>query len=61
MSAYREAEMRGDIHYNGRPCVNCGNTKRLIANRVCYECNKRRSRERAQKKKEAEREALKQG
>lgn len=51
MSAWKEAELRGDKYYEGRPCINCSTTKRLVENRVCYECNKRKARERAQRKK----------
>jgi len=60
MSAHKAAELAGERYYEGRPCLVCLGTKRLVSNRVCYECNKRRSRERAQRKKEAEREAVKQ-
>lgn len=51
MSECKAAELRGERYYDGRPCINCGTTKRLVANRVCYECNKRKARERAQRKK----------
>lgn len=50
MSEWKAAELRGDKYYEGKPCINCGTTRRLVENRVCYACNKRKSRERAQRK-----------
>jgi len=49
------AQLQGRKHYQGNPCATCGTTEKFVDNCVCVECNRTKARERARRKKEAQR------
>lgn len=40
----KTAKLRGSKWYSGAPCSRCGNHKRLVSNKGCYECARARTR-----------------
>lgn len=37
-----KARIQGQLHYLGRPCVNCGGILRYVATKVCVNCHRTR-------------------
>ena len=42
-AARREAQLKGLTRYEGKPCIHCGCTTRLVCNTGCVECNRKRA------------------
>ena len=59
MSSRQLALARNELHYHGKPCRQCGNTKRTTSKSMCVVCNLRHARKWAAANKERKAEIQK--